>query len=138
MKGNDMAVKRVSVHCVEIEDKPGSLQKLLSDAASAGVDFTGFVACSAGGGRGCVCLSAKDPAALAACAQRAGIEAKEAAGFLISDADKIGVAAADLKGLADAGINGVAGSAMVFGDQYQMLVVVDAADGDAAAQALGA
>ncbi|MHC4475314.1 MAG: ACT domain-containing protein [Planctomycetota bacterium] len=133
-----MAVKQVSVHCVEVEDKPGSLQKLLAGAASAGVDFIGFVACSCGGGRGCVCLSAKDPAALAACAQQAGIEAKEAPGFLISGEDKVGIAAADLKPLADAGINGVAGSAMVIGGQYQMLVVVDSADGDAAAKALGA
>jgi hypothetical protein len=133
-----MAVKRITVHCVEIEDKPGSLHKLLAGAASAGVDFIGFIACSSGGGRGCVCLSAKDPAALASCAQQAGIEAKEAAGFVISGADKVGIAAEDMKPLADAGINGVAGAAMVSDGQYQMMIIVDAADGDAAAQALGA
>jgi len=30
-----MAVKRITVHCLEIEDKPGSLQKLLADAANS-------------------------------------------------------------------------------------------------------
>jgi hypothetical protein len=133
-----MAVKRISVCCVEIEDKPGSLHQLLSQAAAGNVDFLGFVACSAGGGRGCVCLSAKDPAALEACAKDAGVEATSAAGFLISGEDKVGAAVAGLKGLADAGINGIAGAAMVCNGQYQMLLVVAAADGDAAAAALGA
>ncbi len=133
-----MAVKRISVHCVEIEDKPGSLQGLLGKAASKNVDFIGFVAYSAGGGRGRVCLSAKDPAALEACAKETGVKATSMTGFLISGADKVGVAAADLKGLADAGINGVAGAAMVCDGQYQMLIVVADSDGDAAAAALGA
>ncbi|UCC22585.1 MAG: hypothetical protein JSW23_00480 [Planctomycetota bacterium] len=133
-----MAVKRISVHCVEIEDKPGSLRALLSKAASKKVDFLGFVACSSSCGSGCVCLSAKNPAALEACAKEAGIKATPMTGFLISGADKVGVAAADLKGLADAGINGVAGAAMVCDGQYQMLIVVSDSDGDAAAAALGA
>ena len=133
-----MAVKRISVHCVEIADKPGSLQQLLEKAASGNVDFQGFAAFSAGGGRGQVYLSAKDPQTLEACARDVGVQLTEAAGFIISGADKVGVAAKDLKGLADAGINGIAGAAMVCEGQYQMLVVVNAADGDAAAKALGA
>ena len=133
-----MAVKRISVHCVEIEDKPGSLQQLLSQAASENVDFQCFTAFSTGTLKGQVCLGAKDPSALAACASKAGIEAVEAVGFIISGDDKVGAAGEALKGLADAGINGCAGAAMVCGGQYQMLVVVAASDGDAAAQALGA
>ena len=133
-----MAVKRIAVHCVEIQDKPGSLQQLLDKAASANVDFEGFTAFSAGGGRGQVYLSAKDPDALKACAQEAAVVPTEAVGFVISGPDKVGAAAADLKPLADAGINGVAGAAMVCDGQYHMLVVVNAADGDAAAKALGA
>jgi len=133
-----MAVKRISVHCIEIEDTPGSLQKLLAQAASENVDMQCFAAFSAGAGCGRVYVSAKDPEALKACAQQAGIEATAAAGFIVSGADKVGAAAEALKGLADAGINGVAGAAMVCDGQYQMLVVVDAADGDAAQKALGA
>ena len=133
-----MAVNRITVHCLEFEDKPGSLQKLLADAALANVDLLCFAAFSAGGGRGCVCLSAKDPQTLEACAQEQGIETTTAAGFIVSGDDKVGAAAKSLKGLARAGINGVAGAAMVCNGQYQMLIVVDAADGDAAEKVLGA
>jgi hypothetical protein len=133
-----MAVKRITVHCLEIEDKPGSLQKLLAKVASANVDLLCFAAFSAGGGRGRLYLSAKDPQSLETCMQAVGIEASAAAGFIISGGDEVGAAAESLKGLADAGINGVAGTAMICDGQYQMLIVVDAADGDAAEEALGA
>ena len=131
-----MAAKRVTVHCVEIEDKPGSLQGLLAQAASANVDLLCFAAFSAGEGKGRIYLSAKDPDALKGCAQEAGIEATTMAGFIVTDQDKVGAAAGDLKKLAAAGINGVAGAAMVCDGQYQMLVVVSAAEGDAAEKAL--
>jgi hypothetical protein len=131
-----MAVKRITVHCVEIEDKPGSLQKLLGQAAAVNVDMQCFAAFSAGGGLGWVYVSAKDPEGFKACAEGVGIEAAEAAGFIVSGDDKVGAAAEALKGLADAGISGIAGAAMVCDGQYQMLVVVDAADGNAAEKAL--
>jgi len=131
-----MAVKRITIDVVEVEDKPGSLQKLLAKAASAGVDLLCLTAFSTGTGSGRVFVSAKDPDAFKACVAEAGIEVETAAGFLISGEDKVGAAADALKGLAEAGINGVAGAAMVFDGQYQMLVVVDAADADAAEKAL--
>ena len=83
-----------------------------------------------------MCVSAKDPEAFRGCVQKMGIEATVAAGFIVSGDDKAGAAAEALKGLAEAGINGVAGAAMVCDGHYQMLVVVDAADGDAAEKAL--
>ncbi|UCF00234.1 MAG: hypothetical protein JSV82_03955 [Planctomycetota bacterium] len=133
-----MAVKKITVHCVEIEDKPGSLQGLLAQVASANVDLQCFAAFSAGGGRGQVYIGAKDPQACETCAKDAGIEVTPAAGFIVRGEDKVGAAAESLRALANVGINGIAGSAMVCNGQYQMLVVVDAADGDAAAAALGA
>jgi len=133
-----MAVKRIVVHCLEIEDKPGSLQKLLAQAASENIDLLCFAAFSAGDGRGRVYVSAKDPEALKASTQKLGIEATAAAGFIVGGPDKIGAAAEVLKGLAQAGVNGVAGAAIVCDGQYQMLVVVDAAAGDAAEKALSA
>ena len=133
-----MAVKRINIYCVEIEDEPGSLQKLLAKAASANVDLLCFAAFSAGGGRGQVCIGPKDEDALKACAQDVGVEPTAAAGFIISGQDKIGAVAEALKGLAEAGISGLAGTAMVCDGQYQMLVVVKADDGDAAEKALGA
>jgi len=133
-----MAVKEITIHCVEIEDRPGSLQELLSKASAANVDFQCIAAYSIGGPYGKVCLSAKDAESFAAFARQAGIDTTTAAGFMISGEDKVGAAAEALKGLAEANINGLAGAAMVFEDQYQMLVVVDAADADAAHKALWA
>src|SRR4030042_4646079 len=131
MKGEKMAVKRITVHCVEIEDKPGSLQNLLAKIASAKVDLLCFAAFS-GGGRGRVYLSGKDPKALESCARTAGIKTSAATGFVTGGEDEVGAAGQSLKGLADAGINGVAGAAMVCDGQYHMLLMVEAADGDAA------
>jgi hypothetical protein len=133
-----MAAKKIVVHCVEVEDKPGGLQRLLAQAASANVDFQCFAAFSAGGGKGRIYLSAKDEGAFRTCAEKTGIKTTTAAGFIIRGDDKVGAAAEALKRLADAGINGVAGAAMVCDGSYQMLVVVDAADSKAAVKALGA
>jgi hypothetical protein len=132
-----MAVKRFTIYGVELEDRPGSLQELLAQAASANVDMLCFEAFSAGGGRGGVYVGAKDPKTFEAFIEDAGIEATAAAGFIVSGKDKVGAAAEALKKLADADINGVAGSAMVCDGKYQMLIVVLADDGDAAAKALG-
>jgi hypothetical protein len=137
-KGEKMAVKQIKVHCLEIEDKPGSLQGLLSQAASEGVDFQCFAAFSAGEGKGMVYLSAKDAGALEGCAAKSGLSVESAAGFIISGEDKVGAASEALKSLAEAGVNGVAGAAMVCDGEYQMLVVVSEADAGAAASALGA
>ncbi|MHC4069948.1 MAG: hypothetical protein ACYS18_07255 [Planctomycetota bacterium] len=133
-----MAVKQIKVHCVEIEDKAGSLQGLLSQAASEGVDFECFAAFSAGGGKGVVYLSAKDASALEACAAKSGVSATPAAGFIIRDEDKVGAASEALKNLAEAGVSGVAGAAIVCGGEYHLLVVVNEADAGAAAAAFGA
>ena len=131
-----MDVERKVVHCIEIGDRPGSLQKLLATAAEANVDLDCFMAFSAGGGKGKVYLNAKEPETLEAFARDAGIEAKEFAGFVIGGEDKAGAAAEALKGLADAKINGLAGSAVVCNGHYHMGIVVAAVDADAAEEAL--
>ena len=133
-----MAVKRVVVQIVEIEDKPGSLQKFLTQSSLSIVDFLCFAAFSTGAGRGEIYLSAKDPEAFKAFAQEAGLAVTDSAGFIVGGEDKIGAAAEAIKGLAEAGITGLAGSAMVSNGQYRMLIVVGADDGDAAEKALGA
>ena len=117
-----MAVKQITVHCVEIDDKPGSLQKLLSQAAAENIDFHCFIATSARGGRGYVCLSTKDHEGLEAWAKKAGIETTARAGFIVSGEDKVGAAAEGLKGLADAGINGIVGAATVCDGQYCLAI----------------
>jgi hypothetical protein len=138
LKGDyKMAIKQIPISCVSIEDKPGSLQKLLSQIAESNVDLLCAAAFTTGRGQGLAYLSAKDPQALNAYTEKAKIDLTPAAGFIINESDTVGAAAAALKPLADAGINGLAGTAMVCDGQYYMLIIVSATDGDAAAKALG-
>lgn len=131
-----MSAKRITVYCLDIEDKPGSLHKLLAQAALAKVDLLCLAAFSAGMGTGRVFLGAKEPATLMDCAKQMGLDLIEVAGFILGGEDKIGAAAEAIQGLAQAGINGVATAAIVCDGQYHMGVVVDASDGDAAEKAL--
>ena len=132
-----MGVRRITVHCVDIEDKPGSLQKFLAQSSLSGVDFLCFLAFSCGRNRGRVYVSAKDLKNFEAFTEEAGMNTTAACGFLIDGDDKIGAAAAAMKELAENGINGVAGCAIVYDGRYQMLIIVDAANADRAGKVLG-
>ena len=133
-----MAVKSITVHAIQIEDKPGSLHKLLAAVAAAGIDLNCLSACACGGGKAVAYLSAKNRDALKGYAKKAGIKATELAGFMFTGEDKVGAAASALMPLAVAEINGVATSATVTDGSFGMLVVVGLADAIAAAKALGA
>lgn len=133
-----MAVKRITVNSVNIEDKPGSLHKFLNKAASADVDWLCLAAFSAGRGKGRIYLSAKDQQVFEEFAKRSKIKTKAVAGFIISADDKVGAAAQALQSMAKAKINGLAATAMVCDGQYHLLIVVDADDADAAEKALTA
>ena len=131
-----MAVKRIVVHCVDIEDKPGSLQKFLSQSSLSGVDFLYFSAFSCGNNRSRAFVSAKNPKKFEDFAREAGLKTTVAAGFIIDDKDRIGAAADALLGIAEKEISGLVGSAMVRDGKYQMFVAVKAEDGDRAQKAL--
>ncbi len=133
-----MAVKRITVHCVDIEDKPGSLQRFLLQSALSGVDYLCFIACSCGENRGRVAVSAKDEGKFEAFAREAKLSVTKEAGFIVDGEDRAGAGADVIKGLAEREIRGIAGTGMVIKGKFRILVVVDAKDGDAAAKALGA
>ena len=124
-----MGVKRITVHRIEIEDKAGSLQRLLSRVALANVDLECFAAFSTSRNMGEVYVSATDARGFEAYASQTAIETKDATGFIIDGEDKVGAAAEALESLSRAG--------MVIEGGYRMLVVVDAGEGDAAAKVLG-
>ena len=132
-----MSVKRIAVHCVDIEDKPGSLQKFLAQSGLSGVDYLCFSAFSYSDNHGRVYVSTKDPKGFEAFAKEAGIKITEAAGFIISGEDRVGAAANVLKGLAEKDIRGITGAAMVCDNRYHLFVVVSAKDADRAQKTLG-
>ncbi|MGD1042771.1 MAG: hypothetical protein ABR913_06855 [Sedimentisphaerales bacterium] len=132
-----MSVKRIAVHCVDIEDKPGSLQKFLTQSSLSGVDYLCLSAFSCSDNRSRVYVSAKDPKSFEAFAKEAGIKITEATGFIVGGEDRAGAAANVLKGLAEKDIRGIAGAAMVCDNRYHLFVVVNAKDADRAQKALG-
>jgi hypothetical protein len=131
-----MAVKKIVVHCVEIEDKPGSLQKFLSQSSLSGVDYLCFSAFSCGSNRGRAFVSAKDQKKFESFAKDAGLKTTVAAGFIVDGKDRVGAAADALLGIAENDVTGLVGSAMVCNDRYQMFVAVNAEDGDRTQKAL--
>lgn len=132
-----MAVKRITVHCVDIEDKPGSLQKLLSQCSLSGVDFMCFSAFSCGGNRGRVFVSAKDPQKFESFAKEAGLKAAEAAGFILDNEDRVGAAAEVLLGIAEKDICGLTGSAIVCDGRYHLFLAVKNEDAEQVQKVLG-
>jgi len=132
-----MSVKRIAVHCVDIEDKPGSLQKFLTQSSLSGADYLCFLAFSCGDNHSRVYVSAKDPKSLEDFAREAEMKTTEAAGFIVDGVDRAGAAANVLKGLAEKDIRGIAGTAMVCDNRYHLLVVVNARDADRAQKVLG-
>lgn len=132
-----MSVKRIAVHCVDIEDKPGSLQKFLTQSSLSGADYLYFLAFSCSDNHSRVYVSAKDPKSFEDFAREAEIKTTEAAGFIVSGEDHAGAAANVLKGLAEKDIRGIAGTAMVCDNRYHLLVVVNARDADRAQKVLG-
>ena len=132
-----MSVKRVAVHCVDIEDKPGSLQKFLAQSSLSGVDYLCFSAFSCSDNHGRVYVSAKDPKNFEDFAREGGIKITEATGVIIGGKDHTGAAANVLKRLAEKDIRGITGAAMVCDNRYHLFVVVNAKDTDQAQKALG-
>jgi hypothetical protein len=131
-----MAVNRVVVHSVEIEDKPGSLHRFLSQSSLSGVDFLCFLAHSCGNNKGRVFVSAKNTKHFEAFANEAKLKTAVAAGFIVSGKDRVGAAADVIKRLAENDICGLAGAAIVYDGLYHMLVVVDLKDADRAQKVL--
>ena len=132
-----MPVKRITVHCVDIEDKPGSLQKLLSQCSLSGVDFLCFSAFSCGNNRGRVFASVKDPQKFESFAKEAGLKSTEATGFILDDEDRIGAAADALLSIAEKDISGLTGSAIACNGRYHLFLAVRNEDAELAQKALG-
>jgi hypothetical protein len=124
------------VHCVDIEDKPGSLHRFLSQSSLSGVDYLFFVAVSCGSSHGRLFVSAKDPKSFEAFVQEARIKTTIAAGFIMDGLDGVGAAANAIAGLAKKDITGIVGSAIVVDDRFRLLIVVDAQNADRAQKVL--
>jgi hypothetical protein len=132
MKGFAMGVRRIDVQCVEIEDKPGSLQRFLTQSSLSGVDFSYFAGYSCGNNHERVFVSAKDAGKFRAFAKEAELRFSDAVGFVVSGEDRLGAGAEALKALAEGDVHGIAGSGMVWDRMYQLVIVVSSEDAEKA------
>ena len=130
-------IKQITVFKASIPDSPGSLAKIMSQAATFGLDILSLCATREAGGHGTVFVSPKDVSKALQLSSMGAVELEECAGFLLEGDDKVGAGANALKPLADASINAEACAALCHGGVYQLLVVVQHADAEAAAKALG-
>ena len=127
-----MPARQAKAYCVEIEDKPGSLHRFLSQSALSGIDYLCFTAFSCGDNRGRVVVCPKNPKIFESFAKEAHIKATPRAGFIITGKDRLGAAAAVLEGLAESDVPGIAGAAMACDSGFKLLVVVDPKDANRA------
>ena len=128
--------KKMPVLQIEVSDRAGSLFKLLTAAAEAGVDLGCMTAASKGGGKGVAYLGPKDPRAAKKFVKAEGIKAKDMVGFVFSRRDACGAGAKALKPLADRKIKGKACLATLTGKgKCQIVIVVDKKDAARAARA---
>lgn len=132
-----MAIRRVTVNKISIEDRPGALHEVLSAAAKGGSNVLHLAALAVGEGKGQAYLISDKPGALDEFAKSRGLPLENFAGFLLDGANRVGLGADVTKPIADAGINVVLSTATVIGSDYYLLIVVDENDADSLLEALG-
>jgi hypothetical protein len=133
-------VRRVGYYYVNVPDKPGEGERILSALKESKVNLLAYLGFPSGDGQSQVDLVPEDPAALRQAAESSGLtlsEAKQA--FLIQGDDRVGAVSDVIAKLAEANINITAAAATSDGSgRYGMILWVAPADYERAAEALGA
>jgi hypothetical protein len=131
-------VQRVDYYYLTVPDTQGEGERALLALKEGGVDMLAFLAFPAGDGRSQIDFVPKDPAALAAVAERAGYTlsgTKHA--FLVQGDDRVGAVEATTSKLAAAGVNVTAAAGVGDGSgHFGMILWVAAVDFERAAGAL--
>ena len=132
-------VRRVEYYYVNVPDKPGEGERVLSALKESKVNLLAYLGFPTGGGLSQVDLVPEDPATLRQAAASSGLtlsEAKQA--FLIQGDDRVGAVGDVIAKLAEANINITAAAATSAGSgRYGMILWVAPADYERAADALG-
>jgi hypothetical protein len=132
-------VRRVEYYYVNVPDKPGEGERILSALRESEVNLLAYLGFPSGGGQSQVDLVPEDPAAFRQAAESSGLtlsEAKQA--FLIQGDDRVGAVSDVIAKLAEAKINITAAAATSAGSgRYGMILWVAPADYERAAEAVG-
>jgi hypothetical protein len=133
-------VRRVGYYHVNVPDKPGEGERILSALKDSKVNLLAYLGFPSGGGESQVDLVPEDPAALRQAAESSGLTlSEEKQAFLIQGDDRVGAVSDVIAKLAEASINITAAAATSDGSgRYGMILWVAPADYERAAEALGA
>lgn len=130
--------QRVSYFKANLEDKPGTLLKVLEDLKAKNIGLSGLWGFATKGGRADLYVVAEKPDQLRNAWKGSGMLSEEGTGFLLNDADRTGALVEPLQALASAGVNITAIDAIAVDGKYGSFVWVDQSNVDKAAKALGA
>ncbi len=131
-------VKRVTYFMTDLEDKPGSLLKIMKDLKTGDIGLAGLWGFGTGEGKAKLYVMPKDADELRNKWKAAGLLFEEGIGFFITGEDRTGALNESLEALSNAGINIDAIDAVAVNWQFGSFVRVDASDVEKAASALGA
>lgn len=130
-------VKRVPYFIADLEDKPGSLLKILQDLKTQNIGLVGLWGFGAQEGKAKLYAVPEDPKELRNAWEASGILAGEGTGFFITGVNRTGALNESLWALANADINIDAIDAIAVSEQFGSFLCVDASNVDKATSALG-
>ena len=131
-------VKRVTYFMADLEDKPGSLLKIMQDLKAKNIGLAGLWGFGTREGKAKLYVMPKDTEELRNSWEAAGLLSGEGIGFFITGEDRTGALNESLEALSKAGINIDAIDAVAVDWQFGSFARVDPADIEKAASALGA
>jgi hypothetical protein len=117
-----MVVRKLRSYQLAIPDKPGEMARVLQMLRAAGVNLVGAWGFSTWGGQGELFIVPEDHDALLRTTGKAGLSAKEAICFHVSDENRLGAAAEVLEKIAGAGVNLAGADAVAVGDELGMVL----------------
>lgn len=130
--------KRVTYFMADLEDKPGSLLKVMQDLKAKNIGLAGLLGFGTQGGKAKLYVVPEDAEELRNAWKAIGLLSAEGIGFFITGENHTGALNESLEALSNAGINIDAIDAVAVGWQFGSFVRVDASNVEKAASALGA
>lgn len=131
-------VKRITYFMADLDDKPGSLLKIMQDLKTKNIGLAGLWGFGTREGKAMLYIVPQDADELRNVWKAVGLLSGEGTGFFITGEDRTGALSESLKALSNAGINIDAIDAVAVGPQYGSFIWVDASVVEKAASALGA
>jgi hypothetical protein len=131
-------VKRITYFMADLDDKPGSLLRIMQDLKAKNIGLAGLWGFGTREGKAKLYIVPQDADELRNVWKAVGLLSGEGMGFFITGEDRAGALNESLEALSNAGVNIDAIDAVAVGPQFGSFIWVDASVVEKAASALGA